>query len=221
MSSDSADLTKSMSPKIGQIRRIWIDNYGAAFVCIARVFTAANLAEVIVVHSEPDRALSRDFIAESDGEKLLFAIVLSPDLIFSFNLSTLEESKVHGQICQQCVTELFRQSFLRVAPAIYLANESHDCLYPGNYEISLLNRSWVERSKLVDAVSSVSLDFLDYSAFVDERVKSYSLVTGLDGEQISYRRYISKASELERPESIELLLECVTTNPYARALVRC
>lgn len=221
MSSDSVALTQSISPKIGQIRRVWIDSYGPAFVCIARVFSAANLAEVIVVHSEPDRAVPRDYIAEPDGTKLLFALVLSPDLIFSFDLSILQESKVHGQICQQCVTDLFRQSFLQLAPTIYTANENHDCLYAGNYEISLLDRSWVERSRLVEAVASVSLDFMEYSDFVDERVRSFSLVTVSSGERISYKRFIGGSSKSGRTESIELLLERVTSNPYARALVRC
>jgi len=221
MSSNAEALTQSMSPKIGQIRRVWIDSYGPTFVCIARVFSAANLAEVIVVHSEPDRAVTRDFIAEPDGKKLLFALVLSPDLIFSFDLSILEGSKVHGQICQQCVTDLFRQSFLRLAPANYITNENHDCLFAGNYEMSLLDRSWVERSKLIDAVVSISLDFLEYFSFVDDRVSAFSLVPSSNGERLSYRRFISEMSGSKQTESIELLLERVTSNPYARALVRC
>lgn len=221
MSSESAPLMQSMSPRIGQIRRVWIDSYGPAFVCIARVFSAANLAEVIVVHSEPDRAIPRDFIVEPNGTKLLFALVLSPDLIFSFDLSLLEKSKVHGQICQICVSDLFRQSFLRLTPGNYITNESHDCLYAGNYEMSLLDRSWVERAKLIDAVVSVSLDFWEYSAFVDERVSLFSLVNVNSGKRPTYRRVINELGELKQTESIELLLERVTSNPYARALVRC
>jgi len=221
MSIDSAALTQSISPKIGQIRRIWIDSYGPAFVCIARVFSAANLAEVIVVHSEPDRAVPRDFIVEPNETKLLFALVLSPDVILSFDLSLLEESQVHGQICQQCVSDLFRQSFLRLTPASYITSESHECLYVGNYEMSLLDRSWVERSKLIDALASVSHDFWDYSAFVDERVRLFSLVTVSSGERLSYRRIINQLSESKQTEPIEVLLERMTSNPYARALVRC
>lgn len=217
----TALLTQSTSPRIGQIRHVWIDSFGPAFVCIARVFSAANLAEAIVVHCEPDRAVSRDFIVEPDGTKLHFALVLSPDLIFSFDLSTLEKSKVHGQICQQCITDLFRQSFLRLAPTNYVTNERHDCLYAGNYEMSLLDRSWVERSRLIDAITSISLDYSDYSAFVDERVEFFSLLTISNSERLSYRKLISEKNELRKSESIEHLLERVTSNPYARALVRC
>ena len=208
-------------PRIGQIRRVWIESYGSTFVCIARVFPAANLAEVIVVQSEPDRALQRDYIVEPDGEKLLFSVVISPDLVFSFNLSVIEESKVYGQICQQCVTDLFRQSFLNILPQNYEINENHDCLYPGNYEMRILDRAFMERSRLIEAVSSLSLEFLDYSEFVEERVQKYALFSNTEGERFSYRRLLNKIENEGQEDSIEILLERVASNHYARALVRC
>ena len=207
--------------KIGQIRRIWTESHGPALVCIAQVFTAANLAEVIVVHSELDRAVSRDFIVEPDGTKLLFAVVLSPDVIFSLDLSILEESKVYGQICQQCVSEIFRQSFLQMLPEKYISNNDHSCLYAGNYEMSILDRSWVARSQLIEAVSSISFNFLNYADFVDERVQLCTLLSTSNSERLSYRRLIDQKNGKSPVDSINHLLERVTSSHYARALVRC
>jgi hypothetical protein len=221
MSNNTAAAMRPEKLKIGQIRRVWIEYYGPALVCVAQVFTAANLAEVIVIHPEPDRAASRDFIAEPDGTNLLFSIVLSPDLIFSLDHSVLEVSPVHGQICQQCVSDIFRQSFLRMLPESYVLNKGHTCLYAGNYEMSLLDRSWVIRSKLIEAISSVSLDFLDYDSFVEERVRLFTLISTSKSERLSYRKLINQMEGNGNVESINLLLERVTTSHYARALVRC
>jgi len=193
---------------IGQIRTLDILNDENQLIVVAKVNTISQTCEVILLNENIDIATSRDFIDNND-QKNDFSISIWCDFFGNIDIDKIIKSKVHGNLCQFCVSSIIEVSSAP-QPAEYSLPFSHSCFKKGDRELHIFDEIWKFRVEEYDKFFSSCNKYLDYQHFISQK------------EYMNVYKSMYSTTVIKNKNSIDLadIQESLRNNSYARMLVR-
>jgi len=194
---------------IGQIRTLDISNDENQLIVVAKVNTISQTCEVILLNENIDIATSRDFIDDNNDQKNDFSISIWCDFFGNIDIDKIIKSKVHGNLCQFCVSSIIGVSS---SPQLaeYSLPFSHSCFKKGDRELHIFDEIWKFRVEEYDKFFSSCNKYLDYQHFISQK------------EYMNVYKSMYSTTVIKNKNSIDLadIQESLRNNSYARMLVR-
>jgi hypothetical protein len=194
---------------IGQIRTLDISNDENQLIVVAKVNTISQTCEVILLNENIDIATSRDFIDDNNDQKNDFSISIWCDFFGNIDIDKIIKSKVHGNLCQFCVSSIIGVSSLPQL-AEYSLPFSHSCFKKGGRELHIFDEIWKFRVEEYDKFFLSCNKYLDYQHFISQK------------EYMNVYKSMYSTTVIKNKNSIDLadIQESLRNNSYARMLVR-
>jgi len=194
---------------IGQIRTLDISNDENQLIVVAKVNTISQTCEVILLNENIDIATSRDFIDDNNDQKNDFSISIWCDFFGNIDIDKIIKSKVHGNLCQFCVSSIIGVSS---SPQLaeYSLPFSHSCFKKGDRELHIFDEIWKFRVEEYDKFFLSCNKYLDYQHFISQK------------EYMNVYKSMYSTTVIKNKNSINLadIQESLRNNSYARMLVR-
>jgi len=194
---------------IGQIRTLDISNDENQLIVVAKVNTISQTCEVILLNENIDIATSRDFIDDNNDQKNDFSISIWCDFFGNIDIDKIIKSKVHGNLCQFCVSSIIGVSS---SPQLaeYSLPFSHSCFKKGDRELHIFDEIWKFRVEEYDKFFLSCNKYLDYQHFISQK------------EYMNVYKSMYSTTVIKNKNSIDLadIQESLRNNSYARMLVR-
>jgi hypothetical protein len=194
---------------IGQIRTLDISNDENQLIVVAKVNTISQTCEVILLNENIDIATSRDFIDDNNDRKNDFSISIWCDFFGNIDIDKIIKSKVHGNLCQFCISSIIGVSS---SPQLaeYSLPFSHSCFKKGDRELHIFDAIWKFRVEEYDKFFLSCNKYLDYQHFISQK------------EYMNVYKSMYSTTVIKNKNSIDLadIQESLRNNSYARMLVR-